>query len=344
MRYKTVGLLYTRTCPLQCGHCIIESSPRATGKMQPAVAESYIRTIVQYADEVCFTGGEPLLYYNEVVELIRMARQLGLRVSLVSGAGWVRTDKAHIARERVRGLAEAGLNKICISWDQYHEEFSPRANAQLLGSLAAEYGIDVVVRGVVPADLEGEKPTVMFDRFPAQFQNLIQLGAAKSLPESQFLHYAEPPRGACDVVLTPAIEPDGNVYACCGPSRFATSTSPLRLGNTNEESLDAIFARGVNDPILNALLTIGPRGLLDLLKKTSAYPEFEPRMHYNNVCDLCMDLTDVPAIVDAVRGKLSDAEGKAMLMAAAMIQAKRRGLLPEAPPRTATREVNHAAN
>jgi hypothetical protein len=168
LQYTTVGLLYTRTCPLACRHCIIESSPKAEGKMRQETAAEYVRTITAYSKEVCFTGGEPLLYYTEVVELIRFAVSLGLETSVVSGAGWVRVDKTEIARERVRGLKEAGLKKLCISWDQYHEEFSPRAQAELLASLAQEFEIEVVVRGVVPANRRDARPKTVFGRAAAR--------------------------------------------------------------------------------------------------------------------------------------------------------------------------------
>jgi hypothetical protein len=346
LQYTTVGLLYTRTCPLACRHCIIESSPKAEGKMRQDTAAEYLRTITAYSKEVCFTGGEPLLYYTEVVELIRFAVSLGLETSVVSGAGWVRVDKTEIARERVRGLKEAGLKKLCISWDQYHEEFSPRAQAELLASLAQEFEIEVVVRGVVPANRRDARPKTVFGGVAAEFQSLIQLGTARTLPEEQFLKLDEPPRGACSTVLTPSIEPDGNVYACCGPARFGKTGSPLLLGNTGEESLGAILERGRRDPILKAISLVGPFGLYQLLKKTDRYEEvFQRRRHYNNMCDLCLDMTDLPDVVTRLRARLSDADGRAMLMAAEMLQRKKAAQEQfVAPDVTDTRsEVPHVA-
>ena len=319
LQYATIGLLYTRTCPLSCGHCIIESSPKAQGKMEPDEAREYIRTIAHHSDQVCFSGGEPLLYYNEVVELVRFAVDLGLVVTLVTGAGWVRTDKAHIARERVAGLKAAGIQKIAISWDSYHEEFSPRENAALLASLVNEYGIELIIRGVAPATQPRPFPTEALGGLPAEFRSLVQLGSAKSLPENHFFKMAEPLFGTCGVVLSPAIEPDGQVYACCGPSRFSQAGSPLILGNTNEESLDAILYRGARDPLLRALLLVGPRGLYDLLKATPEYRAvFKHRAAYNSICDVCLDMTDVPEIVAALRARLTETDGRALLIAAEM--------------------------
>src|ERR1700733_4037598 len=159
LTYRCVGITYTLTCPLSCRDCINSSSPKATGKMQPEVASEYVKTIARHSKAICFTGGEPMLYYNEVLPLVREASSLGLNVSLVTGAGWVRTDKEHIARERLLGLRDAGLEALFISWDIYHEEFSPAENALLLLNIAKQIGLKAIARGVTP----GSKPITDFE-------------------------------------------------------------------------------------------------------------------------------------------------------------------------------------
>jgi len=52
IRYATIGLLYTRTCPLSCRHCIIESSPKAQEKMSQSLASEYIKVIPQFSDQL----------------------------------------------------------------------------------------------------------------------------------------------------------------------------------------------------------------------------------------------------------------------------------------------------
>jgi MoaA/NifB/PqqE/SkfB family radical SAM enzyme len=343
LQYKAIGLLYTRTCPLACRHCIIESSPKATGKMLPTEAEQYLQTIARFAPEVCFTGGEPMLYYNEILPLVRQATELGLLVSMVSGAGWVRVAKEPIARDRMQTLREAGLEKLCISWDEYHEEFSPRAQAALLAKLATEAGIEVSVRGVVPANRTEPREKTMFGEIRAEYQSLVQLGSAKSLPDAQFFKYHEPPRGSCNVVLSPVVEPDGNVYACCGPGRFSKGSSPLLLGNAQKESLDSIFSRSVRDPMLIALSLVGPFGLYKLLQTMPEYEkDFVQREHYNNICDVCLDMTNVPAVVASLRAKLNQRDAQAMLAAARLMQARQHHATLAATP-TPGEELNHDA-
>jgi Radical SAM superfamily/4Fe-4S single cluster domain/Iron-sulfur cluster-binding domain len=321
IHYLTVGLCYTRTCPLKCADCIIESSPQVRGKMSKASAHRYLEPILQFSPEVCFTGGEPMLYYSEVLELAQAARAMGLGTTMVTGAGWVSLEKPEIARERIFRLAEAGMRLVCVSWDQYHEEFAPREKAQLVVDLALEAGMEVSVRGVIPATADWRAQSRCWAGQPVKYEpvKLIKLGAAKSLPSDQFYWKEELPKGLCTIVLTPVIEPDGTVYACCGPGRYALRPSPLVLGNANEELLEEIFARAANDPVLEALSLIGPYGMTQLLQEHPATKEhFYRRPKYTGICELCLDITDSPELVAALRTRLADADAQRLLTAARM--------------------------
>jgi MoaA/NifB/PqqE/SkfB family radical SAM enzyme len=323
IRYSVVGILYTRTCPLSCRHCIISSSPRATEKMTTQMASDLIDQIPEFCDSVCFTGGEPLLYYNEILPLIRQARSLGLRTSLVTGAGWVSTSKPEIAKARMRGLKEAGLQTLCVSWDVYHEEYSRPENAQLLIEEAKAVGIPVTVRGVVSADgakaeIEDKLVSIQvnYEKIP-----VIRLGHAEGLPEEHFVFTPTISRGGCSTVLTPVIEPDGHVYACCGPSRGSDRSSPLVLGNVFDEPLESILARAQEDPILEAIERIGPYGLFQLVKDSPGLRDILPkRAAYTGICELCLDLCNIPEVVQRLRERLSDRDAKALVAAARMLQ------------------------
>ena len=319
IRYRCFGLTYTLTCPLACRDCLNSSSPKATGKMQPEVASEYIKVIARYADALCFTGGEPMLYYNEILPLIREAKALGLIVSMVTGAGWVRTDKEHIARERIFGLKEAGLDGLIVSWDVYHEEFAPPENALMVLNLAEQAGLTKFVRGVLPATgaVARIQENLVRINVPYDTVRTIRLGTAATLPDDHFTFTPDVPPGRCEIVRNPTIEPDGTVYACCGPARTSNHSSPLRLGNAFNEDLDAILHRSVRDPLIEALIDIGPYGLIQLIKDDPALRNILPvRDRYSSMCEACIDMNDVPAIVEKLRERLSSDDARMLLVAA----------------------------
>jgi MoaA/NifB/PqqE/SkfB family radical SAM enzyme len=324
LKYDVFGLLYTRTCPLECADCITESSPKARGRLTPSQVRRYLPAIARFSPVLCFTGGEPLLFHREIVELTAEARALGLRVGLVSGAGWVKDEAG--ARAKVRELAAAGLTDLTISWDDYHAEFAPRSRAETLARAGVEAGLTVSVRQVLAATNASEPRREGFEGLPISFEwfRPIRLGRAARLPPEHFQFAVEPPPGRCDVVLKPVLEPGGEVYACCGPGHFASASSPLRLGNAEEEPLEDILERAVRDPVLQAIYYLGPYGLYRLLQGHATGREgFEARPAYSGICELCLDINNRPDLVAAVRERLQDRDARLHIAATQAFEEKR---------------------
>lgn len=335
IRHQVIGVMYTRTCPMACGHCITESSPRAKGYMRPEQVLRYLPAIRRFTRHLSFTGGEPLLFHRDIVALTPAAREIGLEVSVVTAGGWVKN--AAMARERVRELAAAGITQMAISWDPYHEVFAPRETALMLAEAACDAGIAVDVRAALPADRPAEDYQAPFRHLPVRldFSWLAKLGRAQSLPDGHFHWSDTPPKGVCTTVLRPVIEPDGMVYACCGPGHFARRPSPLVLGNAEEEPLEEILARGAADPILEAISLIGPHGLYRLLQThRDGSSNVAARRRYTGVCELCLDINGSPDAVAALRERLDDQDAQ-ILLAAARMWAERKqpdSTAAESPP------------
>ena len=192
IRHEVIGLVYTRRCPLACRHCITESSPAASGKMRVEQASQYLPVLARFTDSISFTGGEPLLYHKEIVELTVLARTLGLGVRVVTGAGWVQDERT--TRRKVSELARAGVAGMTISSDGYHEEFVSRDRPLLLARLAVAAGLDVRINTVVPA---GAASAPLSSSAGATWQpvKLMRLGTARTLPHDQFHRTDGPPKG-----------------------------------------------------------------------------------------------------------------------------------------------------
>lgn len=317
--WKTVGLMYTRTCPLACGHCVTRSSPRAEGKMDPEAAAGYIEAAARVGSSLCFTGGEPLLYPEEIRELIGLARGLGLTVSLVTGCGWAKEE------ERIEPLlvelAEAGLAHLVISWDPFHEPFLRRATAVRVAQVAAEQGLRPKIRSAFRAFDSPERRAHYYAEFAPfaeehESAEVLPVGRGADLSEESFAWSSGPPGGFCPSVVLPVVRWDGTVYACCGPSLDARPGSPLILGNALEEPLDRILERGRTDPVLHAIHTIGLREMWRLIGEDEG-PEGR---RYAGLCQACLALTDDPARLARLRERLARPEMR--LLIAALLLAK----------------------
>lgn len=287
--------------------------------MRLGQAKQYLPTLARFTNSISFTGGEPLLFHKEIVELTAHATRLGLGVRVVTGAGWVRDERT--THRKVSELAQAGVTGMTISSDGYHEEFSPRERAVLLARLAVAAGLDVRVNVVVPADVPSDACHSDSAGVSVKWQpiQLMRLGTARTLPAEQFHWTDGPPKGPCGAVLKAQIDCDGTVYACCGPSLYSTKPSPLILGNAEAEPLEDILERAIHDPILEIISLVGPFGLYHLLQGHPAGRElYRARMKYTGVCELCLDITNLPDLVATIRERLRDYDAQALVAAARM--------------------------
>jgi MoaA/NifB/PqqE/SkfB family radical SAM enzyme len=277
-------------------------------------AKAYLSVISRYSNHTCFTGGEPLLYHREIVELIGYAKALGLKVCVMTGAGWV-TREIDV-RRKVKELADAGLSEIGISWDIYHEELCPQERAVTLCQIAVEEGLPVTIRTAVPNNNNPFSYLRAFRNLPVKIQlsSLVRVGRAVNLSPAHFQKYDGPPKGSCSNVLLADIHYDGKVYACCGPSFFSLPHSPLVLGNSKEEPLGVIFERAVNDPILEIISLLGPYGLY-LLLEDSEFKSIDAirEKNYTSICDLCLDLTNSTHIISAIRAQLKEPRAQELI-------------------------------
>lgn len=325
IRHEVIGLIYTRRCPLACRHCITESSPSTTGKMRLSQAKRYLTTITRYTKWVSLTGGEPLLFHREILELTAYARRLDLSVAVVTGAGWVKDEQTtHL---KVSELAQAGVARLTISSDAYHEEFAARERAILLARLAVAAGLEVRCNVVVPGGTRSDVYRSGFSGIPVEWQpiRLIRLGKAAALPAEQFEWTGELPKGRCEAVLKALIDYDGIVYACCGPSLHSAKNSPLVLGDAAAEPLEEILERAIHDPILEVISLLGPYGLYHLLQEHPSDRELlRPRSEYAGICELCLDLTNSTDVITSIRNRLRDHDAKVLLAAARMWSANRK--------------------
>ena len=122
-----IHILMTYKCTLTCDHCFLYSSPTAQGTMtlpqiRSVLLESQKITSVEW---IYFEGGEPFLYYPSLLEGIRLARDMGFNVGVVTNAYGAISEED--ARVWLQPLADLGVAYLSISDDAFHygEQDSP---------------------------------------------------------------------------------------------------------------------------------------------------------------------------------------------------------------------------
>ena len=309
-----LAIMLTRRCNMSCAHCSVESSPKIKGEPSAAELLEAVRAAHKSGvQSILFTGGEPMLREEVLVELLRECQSLGLSTALASNGFWGKTPER--ARQTVARLKEAGLQLTTISYDRYHADYQgpqPAVNiARAVGEAKLTINISVT-RTAQETDLDAiVAPFAEVPNANLRFYDVQPIGRARDFEPGTLRGELG---GFCNACTAPALTDDGRLTACNGPSYFSDAASPLAIGNVADEPLDVLLHRHREDAILEAVRTHGPQWILGELQTLPGFENWA-RPSYGGMCDLCLHLNSDEAAVTALRAHLDDPRLQAERMA-----------------------------
>ncbi len=292
--WRSAGLMLTYKCDAACEFCYYHCSPDKGGLMPVETCLAAWRSLKAIAGDgakVHLTGGEPFLYWDHLVEILRKAGEQGLGpVDLIETNGFWATDDQLVA-DRLATLAFLGVQRLKISVDPFHQEYVDAEPVNRLASLAVEvlgpervmvrweeYLDDPVdIRRLSPAERD-RVYTLAYHEYPFRFTGRAAGHPAHLLaskPANALIHMncLSGFLGAKGV----HIDPYGYV--------FSGTCSGIILGNVNRTPLEEIwkaFDPGMAGPI-GLLCEKGPFGLLEQAKSRG----YEELPAYAGKCHLC---------------------------------------------------------
>ena len=135
-------LLLTYECNYECDHCFVWGGPSQTGTMslqtvEHILAEARALGTIRW---IYFEGGEPFLYYETLVNGVRLARDAGFSVGIVSNAFWAKSEEE--AREQLKPFIGL-VDDLSISSDAYHGVEEGMSRPDTARNVARQLGIPV---------------------------------------------------------------------------------------------------------------------------------------------------------------------------------------------------------
>ena len=295
--WSFAGLLITCWCNARCACCYLCCSPQCSERMTIEQALAYWRSLIAASPHGCrvhISGGEPFGDWEMLIDLARRAGQEGLGPldKVETNAFWA-TDE-EIVCYRLLELDKAGMGKIVISTDPYHQQYIPIAYPRLAARVAKEVlgehrvqirwrdwlecGYDLVV-------LDDSARNELFAKYAQEGRDRLCGRAAEKIapllhlkPISEFAdNPCRQPLLRCRHVH---IDPSGNVFpgVCVG----------LVLGRADRMDIAEIWRKLEQDyssrPILGTLSSDGP---LKLAAYAQAEHGFMPAKGYAGKCHLC---------------------------------------------------------
>ncbi len=301
MVLKGVAFLLTDRCNASCGMCCFSCSPKNRALLDVSMVKDYIRQAAELGTvkSVSFSGGEAMLYYDQLRECVAFAKACGLKSTLVSNGFW----GADIEKGRalLGGLVEDGLTDLSLSVDQFHQEFVPIEAVMNAMALAEEFHVLSAITlmdlkdGLSAArSMEALRPLIygknliVYPAFPAG-------AAVENIPEDQFIKVCAPETARCPFDNCFTVLFDGSIMMCC--SQFSREIPPARLGRFGDTSLEEAIANFNHNPFIYVLLAEGFGFYVDLAKRLG----FQVEERYSVSCHLCHHLLGNPAFLEAAR-------------------------------------------
>ena len=287
----TFALVYGFACPNRCEFCCHDAEEYGRGKLSPAEAIDWILQAARLPSirRVIFTGGEPFLYFDELLEVLRQTANGGLPMRIVTSAHWAESvERAH---EMLAPLHAHGLDELSVSTDPAHQAFVPVAFAENALRAGNELGI---VTEVVGVSWDPKARVDDFLKVPEGTRKLTRLALPRGPSRDREIAPADycltadrflACRGFDRYDFT--VYPDGRFYPCC--SGGSNIKGELAVGNLREAPLAELVARSHAYGYTRVVMSLGIACLYELAARR--FPEIAARLpdreSYLSCCDLC---------------------------------------------------------
>jgi sulfatase maturation enzyme AslB (radical SAM superfamily) len=253
-----IHFLLSYTCTMECDHCFLYCKPNAGGTF----TIEQIRKVLDQAKEigtvtsVFFEGGEPFMFYPLLLEGVRLSRETGLEVGLVTNSYFATTVED--AKLWLRPLKDQGVSKVHISDDTYHHEKNDPSPGNV-AKAAEDLGMQINMISIDEPEPDGAGSELSEEGAVVGGGPLMKGRAvekvSKDLPLQPFGSFRECKDEELRSPKRVHIDSYGNVHICQG----------ISMGNMWETPLSKLVKEYDPEahPIIGPLLEGGPARLIE---------------------------------------------------------------------------------
>lgn len=243
---------------------------------------------------ISFSAGEPFLYFQEVVELVGLCRQLGIYTRVVSNSYWATSVEA--ADRLVVELQEKGLCQLRLSYSRWHQQGVPPEDVVRAAESCRRHGLPYFISWVTDfAPEDDDREAFLRDHGLRYFpEPVIYAGRAAALPRPGIR--TDYQANCC--AMNPYLTPELTMYACCDAGSHFPETDFFLLGDLRQQTVEQLFTRLESHPLYHLIRTMG-------ISAIASYTGMSARkiITYGK-CELCRELFNSPATVARLQGEI----------------------------------------
>lgn len=285
--FKPTEIIFgaTDACNLHCPHCYVSRSPN---KLSTETAKTFIKSAVSsslnpnYIKKIGFSGGEPFLYQEFLLEIIKFTVENDLMFDQIMTNGDWWKDEAELEL-KLQQLYDAGFDgKIGLSWDIFHNQSAERMDT-FISTVERIFGAySLVIQSVIPADkICSAYPSAK--EIQNMYPEITVYPMEQSFPGNDPKSWRMKKWFKDDFCQGPGnilyIHPDGNIAPCCG---FANENPKLFIGTIND-TFDEVIKKAEANPMIHLCYTEGLLKARKLLKKQKI--KMPGKCH--DICSFC---------------------------------------------------------
>ncbi|MDD5758789.1 MAG: radical SAM protein [Desulfobulbaceae bacterium] len=293
---RKIAFGYSTRCNVKCEHCVAADAAHDHAKMELAQAKALIVEMAEaQVRGISFTAGEPLLYIDDICQLVDLCRAHGIYTRVVSNSFWAKTPEQ--AESCTKKLKEHGLSQLRLSYSRWHQKNIARQNVLNAAQSCQKIGLDYFISFVTDFSEQDDAVERYLRDHNLKFfpEPVIYAGRAETIVHQPLR--TDYQANCCP--MNPYLAPSLDMYACCDAGSHFTRTNFFRLGNAKESGIEALFKKSETNPLYNHIRTIG-------MTDIASFIGFSAReiIGYRK-CELCEIMFNSPAMLKKLQQKCS---------------------------------------
>ncbi len=282
---RKIAFGYSTRCNIRCSHCVAAGEIPDLKKMELPKAKEIIRELsATGVTGISFTAGEPFIYFNDLLEMVGLCRDLGMYTRIVTNSYWARSGEK--VEEHLRQLKQQGLCQLRLSFSRWHQQHVSHENVMNAARGCVNNGIDYFISFVTDFSEDDDRYEKYLREHCLKFfpEPVIYAGRAGNFGKSGV--FTDYQANCCP--MNPYLAPDLNMYACCDAGSHFTSTNFFLLGNLNDHTVNHLFTKNETTPLYNCIRSMG-------ITNIASFAGFKSRdiVTYRK-CELCRELFNSP--------------------------------------------------
>jgi len=292
---RKIAFGYSTRCNIKCEHCVAADEKNSKpAKMALCQAKSIVAELAgAQVQGISFTAGEPLIYLDDLCELLKICHDHGIYTRVVTNSFWAKT--AVHADSYVTRLKENGLSQLRLSYSRWHQKNVKQENVVHAAKSCMRNGIDYFISFVTDFSEQDAAYEEYLRQHTLKFfpEPVIFSGRAKTFERIPIrTDYQE---NCCP--MNPYLAPNFDMYACCDAGSHFTKTNFFYLGNARQTSVEQLFVKSETHSLYRHIRRMG-------ISAIASFAGFRASdiIHYRK-CELCEKLFNSPEMLEMLEGE-----------------------------------------